>query len=93
MLICIINLLELITQGISLEVSKSILIYLCGTVGYGLVYISTNDFRLIVYTDSYWEGCMDDMESKSRYSFSVGLVVVSWSIKKQPIVSLSTTEA
>jgi hypothetical protein len=64
-----------------------------GTVGYDLVYISTEDFKLVGYTDSYWEGCMDDRKSTSRYSFSMGSTIVSWSIKNQPIVSLFTIEA
>jgi hypothetical protein len=70
-----------------------ILRYLHSTIGYGLIYRSTEDFRLIGYTDSDWVGCMDDRKSTSRYSFSMGSAAVAWSTKKQPTVSLSTTEA
>jgi hypothetical protein len=48
---------------------------------------------MIGYTDSDWAGCMDDRKSTSGYSFSMGSTTVAWSIKKQPTVSLSTTEA
>jgi hypothetical protein len=47
---------------------------------------------MIGYTDSDWSGCMDDVKSTSGYSFSMGSVVVAWSIKKKPTVSLSTIE-
>jgi hypothetical protein len=40
--------------------AKRILRYLCGTIGYGLVYISTKYFRMNGYTDLDWEGCMDE---------------------------------
>jgi hypothetical protein len=40
--------------------AKRILRSLRGTIGYGLVYRSTKDFRLIGYTNSNWVGCMDD---------------------------------
>ena len=74
------------------KAAKSILRYLCGTIGYDLVYISTEDFKLIGYTDSYWVGCMDDRKSTSGYSFSMGSATIAWSIKKKPTVSLSIKE-
>jgi hypothetical protein len=40
--------------------AKWIFRYLRGTFGYGLVYRSTEDFRMIGYIDSDWVGCMDD---------------------------------
>jgi hypothetical protein len=67
--------------------------YLRGTIGYGLIYISTEDFRLIGYTDSDWAGYMDDRKSTSRYSFSMGSTTVAWSTKKKSTISISTTEA
>lgn len=42
------------------KATKRILIYLGGTIGYGLVYMSTEYFRLIIYEDLDWTGCMDD---------------------------------
>jgi hypothetical protein len=48
---------------------------------------------MIGYTYSDSTGCMDDMKLTSRYSFSMGLEVVSWSMKNKPILSLSMEEA
>jgi hypothetical protein len=75
------------------KAAKRILRYMRGTIGYGLIYRSTKDFRLIGYTNSDWAGCMDDRKSTSGYSFSMGSAAVAWSTKKQPTVSLSTTKA
>jgi hypothetical protein len=48
---------------------------------------------LIIYTDSYFVGSIDDRKSTSRYVFSLGSGVVEWESKKQPIVTLSSTDA
>ena len=50
-------------------------------------------FKLIGYTDSDNGGSIDDMKSTSGYTFHFGTCVVSWDSKKQPIVTLSSTEA
>lgn len=75
------------------KVAKRILRYVQGTIGYGLVYRSTKDFRLIGYTNSDWAGCMDDKKSTSGYSFNMGSTTIAWSTKKQPTFSLSIAEA
>jgi hypothetical protein len=74
------------------KATKRILKYMHGKIGYGLVYRSTKYFRLIGYIDSDWADYMDDRKSASGYSFSMGSTTVSWSIKKQLIVSFSTTK-
>ena len=38
-----------------------------------------------------WAGNLDDRRSTSGYAFHIGSRVVSWSNKKQPTVSLSST--
>lgn len=45
------------------------------------------------FTDSDYAGDQDDRKSTSGYVFMLGTGAVSWSSKKQPIVTLSTTEA
>ena len=45
------------------------------------------------FTDSDYAGDLDDRKSTSGYVFMLGSGAVSWSSKKQPIVTLSTTEA
>ena len=48
---------------------------------------------LIGYTDSDYAGDIDDSKSTSGYVFLLGGGAVAWSSRKQPIVTLSTTEA
>jgi hypothetical protein len=45
------------------------------------------------YSNSDWAGNPDDQRSTTGYVFGIGSGVVSWSSKKKPIVSLSSTEA
>lgn len=49
--------------------------------------------KLIGYTDSDYAGDVDDRRSTSGYVFMLGGGAVAWTSKKQPIVTLSTTEA
>lgn len=60
---------------------------------YGVLCSTIDDFRLTGYTDSDWAGSVDDRKRRSGYVFHLGLGEISWASKKQPIVSLSTTEA
>lgn len=48
---------------------------------------------LVAYTDSDYAGDLDDRKSTSGYVFLLGSGAISWLSKKQPIVTLSTTEA
>ena len=68
-----------------------VLRYLKGTVNYGLLYIDVFDVQLAGYSDSDWAGNPNDRKSTSGYAFNIGLGVISWSSKKQTIVSLSST--
>lgn len=49
--------------------------------------------KLIGYTYSDYAGDIDDRRSTSGYVFMLGGGAVAWASKKQPIVTLSTTEA
>ncbi|KAG8857356.1 hypothetical protein FRB96_005843 [Tulasnella sp. 330] len=74
---------------------KRILRYLKGTADYGLVYggpnyISTHE--LDSYTDSDF-GTDKDQKSVSGYVFLLGGGAISWSAKKQGLVTVSSTEA
>ena len=48
---------------------------------------------LIGFTDSDYAGDQDDRRSTLGYVFMLGTGTISWSSKKQSIVTLSTTEA
>lgn len=62
--------------------------YLTGTVDLGILYE-----RLEAYTNSDYAGDSDDRRSTSGYVFMLSTGAVSWSSKKKPVVTLSSTEA
>jgi hypothetical protein len=49
--------------------------------------------ELTDWSESDYAGDIDDRRSTSGYAFMIRTKVVPWSSKKQPIVTLSTTEA
>jgi len=61
-----------------LQVAKRILRYVQGIVIYGISYIVTNEFKLIRYMDSDWNGSFDDKKSTSGYLFHLGSGAISW---------------
>ena len=73
--------------------TKAVLKYLKGTLDYGIKYTDASIVDLIGYSDSDYLGNPDDRRSTTRYAFSIGSGIVSWSSKKQPTVSMSSTEA
>ena len=72
---------------------KIILRYVSGVKDLSIMYSTSEIFNLIGYTDSENKGSTYDWKSTSRYTFHFGTGVVSWVSKKQPIVSLSSSEA
>lgn len=76
-----------------LQAAKRILRYLNGTTGYGIFYKKKGDADLLAFTDSDYAGDEEDSKSTSGYVFMLSSGAVSWMSKKQPIVTLSTTEA
>jgi hypothetical protein len=70
-----------------------VLIYLRGTVGYGVRYAFGVDMRLQGYADVDWEGSTVDRKSTSNCCFTLGSSMVSWCNMKQTYVALSTAEA
>lgn len=76
-----------------LVAAKRIFRYLQGTLEYGLFYKKGEKSSLIGFTDSDYAGDLDDRKSTSGYVFMMSSAAISWCSKKQPIVTLSTTEA
>jgi hypothetical protein len=72
---------------------KRILRYLQGTPDYGLLPRRSSCSDLIVYTDADWTGCPDTHRSTSGYAVFFGDNLVSWSAKRQTVVSRSSVEA
>ena len=71
--------------------AKRILRYLQGTKDFGLFYKKGEKMELVGFTDSDYAGDQDDRRSTSGFVFMMGTGAVSWSSKKQQIVTLSTT--
>eukprot|EP00253_Pinus_taeda_P006291 PITA_06291 len=49
--------------------------------------------QLVGFSDSDWEGNLDDRISITGYAFSIGSGVITWSSKKHSIVALSSCES
>ena len=79
--------------GMHLAVVKRIFRYLRGTTKFGIMYRRGKEGTLIAYSDSDYAGDVNDRRSTSGYVFVLGSGAVSWSSKKQPVVTLSTIEA
>ena len=71
---------------------KRILRYIKGSLSHGLLF-TPSSFQLHAYTDSNWAGDHIDRRSTSGYCIFLGDNLISWSSKKQPTVSRSSTEA
>lgn len=76
-----------------LQIAKRALRYFKGTFDFGIRYKRAEKEFLKVYTDSYYAGNLEDRKSASGYDFVLNSGAVAWRSKKQPIVTLSTTEA
>lgn len=72
---------------------KRIMRYLKGTLEYGIWYKRGEESELIAYTDSDYAGDIDDCKSTLGYVFLMSGGAVAWSSRKQPLVTLSSTEA
>ena len=59
----------------------------------GIGYRKGGEGSLIAFADSDYAGDVDDRKSTSGYVFMLGTRVVSWSSRKQPVVTLSTMRA
>ncbi|GAA0141429.1 transmembrane signal receptor [Lithospermum erythrorhizon] len=77
-----------------LQIAKRILRYLRGTTELGIYYQRGEENKeLRCYTDSDYAGDKDDRKSTSGYVFLLSSGAVAWCSKKQPIATLSSTEA
>jgi hypothetical protein len=76
-----------------LTTTKHILCYLRGTLDYGLLLRCSASSELTVYTDVDWAGCLDTRRSTSGYAVFLGANLVSWSSKRQNVISRSSVEA
>ena len=75
------------------EAVKRILRYIKGTIATGLQIHRSNSTLLSVFTDADWAGCADERLSTGSYVDFLGSNLISWSARKQPTVSCSSSEA
>jgi histone deacetylase 1/2 len=75
------------------EAVKRILRYVKGTLDTGLCFRRSRFTGISIFTDADWAGCVDDRRSTGGFAIFVGPNLISWSSKKQPTVSRSSTEA
>ena len=71
--------------------TKRVLRYLKGTKYFGIKYTKVEDFKLIGYTDSYFEGEKEIGVSTSGYTMSLGSTTISWRSHKQSVPTDLTT--
>ncbi|PKU78319.1 putative mitochondrial protein [Dendrobium catenatum] len=71
---------------------KRLLRYVKGTINYGLP-LTRGNLQLTSYTDDDWASDSDDRKSISGFCTFLGDTLISWTVKKQPTVARSSTEA
>ncbi|GJV51971.1 ribonuclease H-like domain-containing protein [Tanacetum coccineum] len=64
-----------------------------GTLDYGLYLFSSSTTDLVSYSDADWAGCPTTRRSTSGYFVFLGNNLLSWSSKRQPMISNSSAEA
>ena len=72
---------------------KRIIRYLKGTTTKKLEYSASGPEEIHGYSDADWGGDADDRKSSTGYVFLVQGGAISWNVKKQPTVALSSCEA
>ncbi|KAJ9568111.1 hypothetical protein OSB04_004077 [Centaurea solstitialis] len=76
-----------------LNALKRILRYLKGTLSHGLHIKASVVDRLVAYSDADWADCPNTRRSTSGFCVYLGDNLVSWSSKRQHVVSRSSAEA
>lgn len=75
------------------SVVKIILRYIQGSLKIGLRIRKSSTMLVTAFSDVDWADCPDDRRSTGGFAVFVGPNLVSWSARKQPTVSRSSTEA
>jgi hypothetical protein len=71
---------------------KRIIRYVKGTLTMGLQLRRSTSTLVSAFSDADWAGCVDDRQSTGGFAVFFGPNLVSWSARKQPTVSRSSTE-
>ncbi|XP_058775305.1 secreted RxLR effector protein 161-like [Vicia villosa] len=76
-----------------LAAAKRILRYLKGNLNYGILFPIADkgkEFKLVGYTNSSWCSVAEDRKSTTGYVFMLGGAPVAWSLRKEPVMALSS---
>ncbi|KAL7598636.1 hypothetical protein Lser_V15G26849 [Lactuca serriola] len=76
-----------------LDAVRRVLRYIKMTLNWGISFKKGEESKLSGYCDADYVGDVNTRRSTTCYLFMLGSSVVTWCSKRQPIVSLSTTEA
>ncbi|KAI5342536.1 hypothetical protein L3X38_010411 [Prunus dulcis] len=76
-----------------IEATLRILHYLKKSPGQGILLSSQNDLTLRAFCDSDWAGCPNTKRSTTGYCVFLGSSLISWKLKRQKTISLSSAEA
>jgi len=72
---------------------KRIFRYLQDTLQMKLQFGTSSSKEVLGYCDADWGGDLEDKRSTTGFVFMIGDGAISWSSKRQPTITLSTTEA
>ena len=72
---------------------KRILIYVKGTLHFGLNISSSSHLNISAFSDADWVGCLETSRSTSGNAIFMGDNLISWTSKKQTTVSRSSVES
>ncbi|KAH9659677.1 hypothetical protein KPL70_023950 [Citrus sinensis] len=75
------------------QACKRVLRYLQCTATYGIQFYNSKSFSLTAFSDADWGSDPDDRRFVGRYCIFLGSNLVSWSSKKQNVVSRSSAES
>jgi len=76
-----------------LKVVKSIIMYIKGTLHYGLFFPRNDKLKLIGFSNVDLGGDLDERKSMGAFIFCIGTTSVHWATKKQFCISLSSTKS
>ena len=77
------------------QAAKHVLRYLKGTINLRLTFVRNSSVKLVGDADADWSADVDDRKSTTGYYFKFqgNGAAISWEVKKQATVALSSTEA
>ncbi|XP_020094169.1 uncharacterized protein LOC109714134 [Ananas comosus] len=80
-------------RELHMQAVKHILRCIRGTLSYCFPISHCDNPSFVAFADADWAGCSDTRRSTSGYCIFLGPNLISWSAKKQPTISCSSSEA